>query len=458
MGPIQTLDELLGLLWRRRLLIAAVAVAMSVVTLIYAMSRPRVYQAFAVIQVESPTITDASGAVLPSSSAQRIQTIQQRLTTRESLLAVVDRHGLFQGLPLSRDQQVVALRGSVSFQPVASASGGAYGGVQQVSALIISAQADTGDRAARIANDFAQGVLDASVQNQATRARDAVAFFVEEESRLSAAIDALESGIAAYRNANADSLPDLREARRQEITDIEAEIRQLDQALVELASERTRIGQGRTLRESERQQVTALAAQEDVLQRQRADLDRRRSEVLAALTRTPEVERTLGARQRDLELLQAEFQGVTRRKAEADTAQKLEERQQTERFTLLERATVPELPSTGGRRKIAMAGLVASVLAGIGAAFLMDLVRPALRTRTQFERDVGIQPVVVIPDMTRLRRPRRAPGIPARPGAAAATAPGGMLQGWLGRLSALPRPALGAGAAVILLVVAMAVA
>lgn len=459
MGPIQSFDEFLGLLLRRRLLIAAVSVTVTVLVVMYALSRPVIYEAVAVIQVESPVITDATGVVVATGSAQRIQTIEQRLTTREAILALIERHGLLAGLPLSNDQKVYVVRNAVRFQPVASAAQGGFGAPAQVSALLIFAQADSAETSARIANDLAQGVLDSSVAGQASRAREANDFFTEEETRLNAAIGTLEAEIAAFRNANADSLPDLREARRDEVISIEAEIRTIDQTLVDRANSAARIGKGRALRDSEVQEIAAINAEVAVLQRQKADMSARRDHLVAALTRTPEVEQALGVYARQLGQLKDEFSVVTRRRTEANTTQKIEERQQAERFTLLERAVAPEYPITGGRRKIAMAGAVASVILGIAAAFALDLLNPALRTRTQFERDLGLRPVVAIPDLTHLRRPRRRPGIPARPVAD--------VQGLWQRLTAsrmgqaalaLPRPILGLGAALAFLAMAVVIA
>ncbi|MGQ0566765.1 MAG: Wzz/FepE/Etk N-terminal domain-containing protein [Gemmobacter sp.] len=410
MGPIQTIDEFLGLLLRRRLLIAAVTVALSVLVLLYAATRPVIYEAASVIQVETPTIADGSATPAAGASAQRLQTIQQRLTTRESLLAMIDRHGLYEGLPITNDEKVHLLRLAVRFQPVASVASQGYGAPQQVSALIIFAQGDTADKAARVANDFAQGVLDASAQGQNSRTREALTFFVEENKRLETQIEATEAEIAAYRNANADGLPEVREARRDEIRDIEADLREIEQALVTLQSEKARIGQGRTLRDADLQQIAALEAQEGLLQSQKVAQEERRAALVSALTRGPGVEQTLATIARRLEQLQEQYAQASQRLTEAETAQKLEERQQSERFALLERAVSPEYPVTGGRRKLAMAGAVASLMAGIIAAFVLDVMNPVLRTRTQFERALGLRPVVVIPDLPLSRGARRSAG------------------------------------------------
>ena len=464
MGPIQTIDEFLGLLFRRRLLIAAVTVALTVLVLLYALSRPVIYEAVSVIQVETPTIAEDSGTPAAGASAQRLQTIQQRLTTRDALLAMIDRHGLYQGLPISNDEKVHFLRLAVRFQPVASVASQAYGAPQQVSALIIFARADTADKAARVANDFAQGVLDASSEGQTSRARDALTFFVEENKRLEAQIVAAEADTADFRNANADALPDLREARRTEIRDIEADLREIQQALVALQSEKARIGQGRTLRDADLQQIAALEAQEGLMQSQKAAQEGRRTALIAALTRGPAVEQALATLDRRLEQLQDQSAQAAQRLTEAETAQKLEERQQSERFALLERAVSPDYPVTGGRRKLAMAGAVASLVAGIIAAFVMDLLNPVLRTRSQFERTLGLRPVVVIPDLPLSRATRRGSGAAMLPAARRAMAAvsdrvtratsggGGAL--FLG----LPRQALlGAGAALILVLMGLAI-
>ncbi len=86
-----------------------------------ALSRPKTYEAGAVIQVETPVVSDATGA--DGQTARLLQMIEQRLTTRDNLIAVIERHGLFADAPgLSTDKKVSLLRNSISFQSVAAAS------------------------------------------------------------------------------------------------------------------------------------------------------------------------------------------------------------------------------------------------------------------------------------------------------------------------------------------------
>jgi uncharacterized protein involved in exopolysaccharide biosynthesis len=448
MGQIQSLSELLGLLIRRRLLIGAVAVAVTVLAVIYALSRPVIYQATAVIQVETPTIADATGQPVPSNAAQRLQAIQQRLTTREAMLAVIDRHSLYTELPVTNDEKVHMLRLALRFSPVDSVASPAYGAPPAVSALLITADADTAEKAARIANDFAQGVVDASAEGQTSRARDALLFFREEEARLQTEIRALEDEIAAFKNANAAAVPGVGDLRREELLGVEADLRRIEQDLVALTNERDRLVAEASGRETSRRQIATLGTQIDTLAAQRAALLAEREGLTAELALGPEIERTLAGYDRRMDQLQGQFDIVTRRITEAETARKLEERQQAERFTLLERAVSPDYPITGGRKRLALMGAVASLFIGFGVAFLADLLHPVVRTQAQMQRQLDLRPVVAIPELRGLRPPRGGPA-----NLRAAMLSDGPFGGMGARLAEVPRPLLAVGGLILLVLI-----
>ena len=119
-------------------------------------------------------------------------------------------------------------------------------------------------------------------------------------------------------------------------------------------------------------------------------------------SRTPRCQ----AIERRIETLQGQLDLIAGRRAEAETALRLEQDRQSEHFSLLERATIPPYPASGGGRKIAAAGAIASVLMALALAFLLDVLRPVLRCSSQMERALGIRPVVAIPQ---LPKPSRRP-------------------------------------------------
>lgn len=405
MGQIQSLDEFLNLLSRRRWLIITVTLLGMLLSAVYAKSRPDTYLSAAVIQVEVPTVTGvAEGSGQPSGAAQLLQAIEQRLTTREALLAVIERHGLFANLPgLSPDEQVNLLRRSVKFENVASASGQTYGQAAAISALIVYAELDNPELAARVANDFAQGILDETSAGQRTRADQNVAFFREEETRIFQQITDLEAEMTAYKNDHADAQPTLIAAKRDELVGLDAEIRASGQAKLALEGQAASIAKGETLRETDRRLLDDLTAQIGVIDAQLAANTARRAQIEAELVATPEVERILAGFDRRLQLLQAQYEVATQRMAEAETTQRLAERQQAERFTLLERAITPEYSRRSGGKKLAIAGSVASLLLAVAIAFMLDLMHPVVRTAAQMERQLDLLPVISIPDLEKPR-------------------------------------------------------
>lgn len=406
MGQIQSFEDLFAFLLRRARLILAIALIGTLAAAFYAKSRPDSYEAAAVIQVETPTVSGTSGQAPVSSAAQILQNIEQRLTTRENLAAMIERHGLFADLPgLSPEKKLVLLRSSVTFQGVDSAAGQNFGQARSLSAIIISARMGDGDLAARVANDFAQGVLDLSASGSRERAAQNVAFFAEDVTRIGTQIATLEAEIAAYKNANGAALPSQSQTLRDELSGLDGDLRRLSQDRIAAEGEAAALRAKPTLRETDRRQLDEITRRLDVIDAQIATSQARRDELQAALSGTPEVERVMAGYDLMLSQLQDQYEIANRRKAEAETDLRLAERQQAERLTLLDRAIAPEYPVGGGGKKIAIAGALASLLAGLGLAFLLDLMHPVVRTAAQMERQLDLRPVVSIPEI-RLQKPR----------------------------------------------------
>ena len=442
MGPIQTLEDLIGLARRRLALIVVVTLLGTLFAIWYAKTRPDVFETAAVLQVELPMVTDGGQApALPVNVLQLLTSIEQRLTARDTIIALIDRHALFADAPgLSVEDKVDAMRASIRFQSVTGQSGA-------LSALIISARAGRAEDAARIANDLAQSVLDLGAEGKRATADASFRFFKDQEARLWEQITGLEAEIAAYRDANRGSLPGVREARQDENAQLDATLRTLDQEIAGLRSEDMQIRALPTLRATDRRRLDDIGQRLSVLTAQRSPLAERKSQLDATQGDTAEVERALSAYDRQLRQMQDQYTVVSQRLAEAETAQSLAASQQTERFSMLERAITPAYPIGSGAKKIAIAGLVGSAGLGLILAFLLDLLKPAIRTSAQMERELNLRPVVAIPDVTRRSRPV----IPRK----AITS---LIENEMGRLPAMVgfRAAMILGGAVLVLVVAVA--
>lgn len=395
MGPIQTIDEFFNLLRRRGLMIAAIVLAGIALALAFALSRPQIYETAAVIQVQAPVV-GGQEAETNSQIARVLQTTEQQLTTRENMLAMIERHGLFSEGAENDEQKIYALRTSVTFQSIAAATQQVFGQSTSVSALLITVQMGDPDQAARVANDFAQNVLDMSIASQTSRAKDTLTFFQTEEDRVTQQINALEDEVEAYRQANPTAVESDTSTDRSAI---ETDIRAITQEILATQAELAALRAKERLRETDRRRIIDLEAQETVQTSQRAALESQRDALDARVARAPEIERQLGAYDRQLEQLQSKLDSNTSRKAEAEIALRLEQENHASRFSLLERAIVPDSPMGGGRKKIVVAGAMASLIAAFGLALLLDMMNPVIRTAAQMNRELGIRPVITIPEL-----------------------------------------------------------
>jgi hypothetical protein len=120
-------------------------------------------------------------------------------------------------------------------------------------------------------------------------------------------------------------------------------------------------------------------------------------EINALLTQAPVVERELVSLERELAQLNEQFTVISRRKADAEMSQSLEEQRQLARFEVLEEAIVPVYAISRSKRSIAMMGGVASVMLAVGVAFVLELMNPPLRNANQLERTLGLRPVISVP-------------------------------------------------------------
>ncbi len=397
MGPVQSVRELKSWLWRSARLIVLFVALGAVAGVIAAMQSERVYSATAVLQVINPVIADESSALGQASALRRVQMVEQRLTTSENLLALAERFGLFTGLALSRSEIVAAMRASIRIESVTAAQGSATTGRDgSLSAIIISAHLNDAEAAAAVANELAEAVVEESTEAARARIDRALMFFQHEEDRLAGAIGELETRIMDFQSENEALMPSATAIRREELARIEDELLRITRELSQLRAERGALetDAGRAVsrrRIIELDDMIAQRAAEELL------LAERVASLETLLRRAPAVERELGAFQRRMEQLQSQLSDVAQQRREAEIGQRIEIDQQSERFVLLEAATVPDYPVSRSRRVIAMLGVVAGLMAGVGLAYLVEAMRPVLRTADRMERELQLRPAISIP-------------------------------------------------------------
>ncbi|MET4129020.1 Wzz/FepE/Etk N-terminal domain-containing protein [Roseovarius sp. MBR-6] len=397
MSSITSVSGILRLLRRRLWLILVVTLVGCVLSVAFALSRPHVFQATAVIQIETPQVDPSTSAQLVATDARlRLQLIEQRLMARDHVIAMIEKHGLFANNPdWPLDEKVFRLRSSARIEPITVGVPGYAPQAATPSGLRVTVALDNPDKAAAVANDFVAAVLAQNRERRLASVRETLSFFTTEEARVNSDIAALEARIVEFKRANAEALPEAIASQRLELASLRETLLSIQREIVTLETQISR----------QRQEV--FARQVEQLSEQRDLVTARMTEIEQAIAAAPRVERELGALDRDLTQLQDQLGTITRARVEAEMASVLENRQQQERFEVLETAVPPVTPISASRKKLAAAGGVASLLLAVGLALALEILNPKLRTATQMQDELDIIPVVTIP-VVRLRHERRA--------------------------------------------------
>ncbi|GAA4221521.1 uncharacterized protein involved in exopolysaccharide biosynthesis [Sagittula marina] len=426
MNQFQSVDEIFAALKRRGLLIAGIFFAGILLSLNFALTQTKVYEATAVVQIEDASVASAATSVQTAGgTSRRLKLIEQRLMSRDNLVRVMDKHDLFTHDPMmSASERVYMMRQSARINEITNPSTTFSAAPAVPSGLMITVQLADAEKAADVANDLMGSMIEQSRTRAVNQARETLSFYQNEEARVEAEIVVLEDQIAAYKEANAAQLPAGIMALRSQLTTLKDTQLDLEQEIISMQSDTTR----RRAEEIERQ-VTLLEDQK-ALVASRADA------IEAQIVSAPEVERELSRMEREMDRLEEQYRVITRAKAEAEMGQALEDTQNAGRFEVLETALVPENPMSSSAKKITAVGGVASLLLALAVALVLEMLNPAIRTQQQMERMLGIQPVAVIP-VVATGRDRTAGGLKAAAKGLGLLALLAGLAGWLVKTSGL---------------------
>jgi len=387
-----TLDDVLGALRRRFALILGITILGAALSLVYATGLPRSYETTAIIQIELSDLADTSSNQPVGARAKyRLSLIKQQLMARNAIKAVIDELGLYAGTGMPDSEKISGLREAVTIDQILDAND-AWRPDAVPSGLLITVRWGDAEQAATIANTFLDRILMQSEARRQAKASEALSFFESEAARVGDKISALESKISAFKQENADALPDGVTALRSQLAALQGTELEIDRQIIGLKSNSAR------LRED------VLTRQVNDLEVQKALVGERMAEVEAALKAAPEVERAYNLLTRDLKQLQEQLGVITRRRAEAEMEQALESAQVSERFEVLEVALVPQYPVAPSRKKIAVAGTMLFFILGAVLAMVLEMLNPALRNAAQMERELGVVPIVTIPNLDKASR------------------------------------------------------
>lgn len=215
------LEDLLIVLRRRLLYFLLPVMVIIPVGLAIVMLLPPMYVAEGKILVESQQIPEELiRSTVNAYAEERIQTISQRVLTRNRLLEVADKFNLFpKTLGLSESERVERMRKAFDINIISASSTSnsrqRNRNADNTIAFVVSYTDRSADKAFQVANEFMTLFLSEDVRARTQGASTATEFFTEETRRLGDLIGETEDRIADYKAKNADALPENLDLHRQ---------------------------------------------------------------------------------------------------------------------------------------------------------------------------------------------------------------------------------------------------
>lgn len=387
MKQFEILSGAISAFRNRLILLMTMFIVGVIVTIVYTLQQSQTYQAEAVIQIESAQVSDGGlGGGLGTSAAHRLQLIEQRLMARDNLAEMIERHSLFTADPnMSVSTKVDVLRQAITIIQIQGEEAVGFGAVAVPAGLRILVRLQEADKAADLANDLVDTVITQNENRRSSEARDTLSFFATEEDRLLEKIDELETNLARYKQDNSDLLPTSISGLNAQETSFRSAILDIDQEILGLKSDQSR------------QREDFVQRQVAILEEQKMLLSERLAGVMAKLQRAPDVERELAQLNRELALYQGQYDVVTQNRAEAELSLTLENRQQSERFEILEHAITPDYPVSTSRRLIFLVGAAISFFGAAAVIYIYENVNTIVRNAVQMKEELDLVPVVSIP-------------------------------------------------------------
>jgi uncharacterized protein involved in exopolysaccharide biosynthesis len=341
---------------------------------------PATYLSEGKILVQSQQIpTELVRPTVTSAAQERIQVIEQRTTTRDNLLSIVDKFKLFpeRRALMSPTQLVELMKKSIKIEPVAQALAFSRGNSQNPTVVFtVGFEYSDPQNAARVANELVTRILDLDLRDRTGRATDTTKFLAREVQRLQAESNAIDAKLAQTK------FSPVRSSSRTSP----------DPAAAQLAQLRADLAQKSAIYSDRNFQIQALkrqiAAMEKVAPQSAA------SPTTAAESAPSADLDTLETQQKSI---QANLEVATQKLAAARLGETLERDQQSEKLEVIDQPTQPQEPISPNRPKIAGIIAVLALMLGGGIASVAELFDRAIRRSSDLYNVVDSELVMSVP-------------------------------------------------------------
>jgi uncharacterized protein involved in exopolysaccharide biosynthesis len=343
----------------------------SILGLFFAATQKPKYLSEGKILVESQMIApDLVRPITTATSSERIQLMQQRVMTRDNLLSIANKFGLFPGR-----FQVDSMRKSIQIKPV-EVEGQLRQGMP-TTAFTVGFEHENPELAMRVANEFITLIVDEDARSRTSRATETVKILTGEAKDIEDKLESVQMQIYEIARRPRDEVPETPDQEKSQLT-----------ALAALKAE---LLQKTSVYSEAHPAVTALrkriAAMEKTLTQSAQAPAKARS------TQADDLEAV--KRQRDV--LETRLADANGKLATARLSEKLDRDQQSERFQIIELPSMPLKPEKSGRLKIIGIAFALAIALAVGTTVATERFDGSIRNRHQLSGVVDSHLVVSIP-------------------------------------------------------------
>lgn len=219
-------------------------VVFSVLGAIIARSLPTVFETEAVLVVESEQIPgQLAASTVQTEANEQLQIIQQRILSRNILIEMSNRLGIYAERrangerQLTADEIVADLRERIRIQ----ISGVSARGAAQATIVTVRFSAPNGQLAASVTNEIVTLILQEDVSMRTGVARQTLEFFEQEVDNLDRELSEASAAILAFKEQNIETLPDSLEFRRTQQASAQERLLILERQIAALVDQRGRV-------------------------------------------------------------------------------------------------------------------------------------------------------------------------------------------------------------------------
>ncbi len=223
----KTLEDYLYLVKRRKYYIFVTWLLASLISVLVALSLPKNYRATATMLMEASLPTKLFDATMTEFADERVQSLFQRVMTTKNVLALIDKHGLYDNIKNEYPKQkLVNFFKSTTEMTLATTSiePKMNSGLAEF-AFDISFSAEDPTVARDVVSNLAALFIEQNDKARTQRAIRTTDFLQEESEKLNQELQTIENKIVVFKEQHNFSLPDQAQGNLASIDRIENELR-----------------------------------------------------------------------------------------------------------------------------------------------------------------------------------------------------------------------------------------